>query len=112
MSINYLSVQVPEGDLDDLASLVRKLGDSSIEPLFAHPFDGALLVQIVVPITALNVAILRTWILSRKEARKAMRVVADGVDISGYTAAEVSKILNSLVAPTQDGSLTEGNSER
>jgi hypothetical protein len=97
MSERFVSVQVPEDSRADLERLGEELGGESMAPVSAHPFDGAAFIQVVFPLTTLAAAVLRTWIVKRAEARKNMRVVVDGIEITGYTGAEVKRILDTLV---------------
>jgi hypothetical protein len=94
-----VSVQVPEDELESLQDLTHLTDTTMEDSIVAHPFDGLTMVQILLPITAGTVAILRTWISERQKARKEYRIFADGLDLSGYTASEAVRILESLQAP-------------
>ncbi|MGH3939456.1 MAG: hypothetical protein ACRDTG_12650 [Pseudonocardiaceae bacterium] len=97
MSERFVSVQVSEDSRADLAQLSDELGGDMMMPISAHPFDGVAFIQIVFPLTALSAVVLRTWIEKKAESRKSMRVIVDGIDITGYTSAEAQKILDKLI---------------
>ena len=92
MSDTFL-VQCPESDsgdfdrlLDDL--LKSKAIDLSVKPdvVRVHPFDGQVLLEMVLPVTAGVLAVVRTWIRARYEQKKSYFFMKDGdiIAVAGY----------------------------
>ena len=104
-----MSVQVPEVDEDDLASLARDLKAPASFGI-VRPFDGQALLQTLLPLTIATIPIVTTWLKSRVERAKVYKIVVGGVEISGYSAHEAEAILTQLQAelegqqlPSSDG---------
>lgn len=90
-----IAVQVPADDADELEKLLAEL-DQEQDLVGSRPFDGQVLVTALVIISGGAFGVLRTWIRARADARKEYRVVVDGMEMTGYSGAEVERILNSL----------------
>lgn len=104
----HVSIQVPESDASDLVRLASELGFPDTVPSSVHPFDGSVLVQIAVPFSLATAAVLRTWISARQAARKSMHIMADGIDLTGYTATEAIRLIESM---TEDSTIASSDAE-
>jgi hypothetical protein len=85
-------VQVP---LDDASALEGLIGgmEGATPAGTAHPFDGETVAQVLVLLSTAGFPYFRTWARSRISARKGFKAVINGVEFSGYTAEEVTSIL-------------------
>jgi hypothetical protein len=91
----HIILQVPSTDavaLNKLATDIASDGSTST----VQPFDGEILAQILAALTPTTVPILIAWIRARAASRKSYQVVIDGVQLTGYTPAEVSRIIDRL----------------
>lgn len=101
--MKYVSVQVPEAEASSLTVLTEEAGMRNDDVVRrVHSFDGALTAQILIPLSGAVVAVLRTWMKARQESRSDYRIVADGIELSGYTAAEAEKVLRRLLGASDD----------
>jgi hypothetical protein len=91
----HVILQVPSADAVALNKLAADMA-SDASTSTVQPFDGEILTQIVVLLTPIAVPILIAWIKSRATSRKSYQVVIDGVQLTGYTPAEVSRIIDRL----------------
>lgn len=90
-----LAVLVPESDIEDAESLATAI-KSELSPMRIKPFDGAVLVQVVMVAAPSVYPYFRTWMRSRVEQRKSTEVVIDGVRIRGFNAEEVERIFDKI----------------
>ncbi|MGI5238688.1 hypothetical protein [Dactylosporangium sp. CA-139066] len=88
---NKVLVQVPPADVDDLSALAE-----AAEIVEARPFDGETMLQILYILSPSSLTALVTWIRARAASRKHYRIVVDGVELTGYTAAETERVLAEL----------------
>jgi hypothetical protein len=91
-----ISVQVPEDHSELLAQLGEKLNIDIHTNVVTRPFDGLAMTQILIPVSAAVVSVLKKWIDARQKSRDAYRIFYQGVDISGYTSAEAERIISKL----------------
>lgn len=91
-----ISVQVPAEDPEALTALASELGLTPDDLIAARPFDGLIMLQILVPVSTAAISVLRKWIDARERSRSSYRIFVQGVEITGYTAAEAERILLAL----------------
>lgn len=79
--------------------------NSDAEVMMTRPFDGETAVQAVVLLSSVSFPFFQTWLRRRAEARKAYRIVVDGTELTGYSSAEVERILTIVqkTLPPSDG---------
>ncbi|TCO40517.1 hypothetical protein EV646_11758 [Kribbella antiqua] len=75
-------------ELEELTASV----DGASEPVGARPFDGVVVVQAEIPLTAAAVAILKDWVKARFEQKKSQTVVVRGAKFMGYSADEIREL--------------------
>jgi hypothetical protein len=104
--IETFLIQCPETDAADLDWLKSQLLESGAvnadnQPTIVriHPFDGQVLLEIVLPITTGVLAVVRTWIRARYDQKKASFIKKDGekITISGYGPDKAIEILGSYI---------------
>jgi hypothetical protein len=78
-------VQCPEADANDLAELRNSLtqkraieATGDFEPARVHPFDGQVMLEMVLPLTTAVLTVLRTWIRARYDHKKSTIIMQDG----------------------------------
>jgi hypothetical protein len=81
-------------DEEALADLARDLVDTTL--VTSRRFDGIEVLQALFMVSASSLPILKTWLTSRAEARKATSVAIDGLKLNGYTTREVKQIIEIL----------------
>jgi hypothetical protein len=99
----FISVQVSVEDDDALATLASELGLRLDDPIKVRPFDGIIMLQLLVPFSTAAVSILRKWIDARQKSRSSYRIFAKGIEMTGYTAAEAERVLRALAEEDTDG---------
>lgn len=102
--MTYASVQVPVEDREALMELATDADLGDVEIMAAHPFDGSLMLQVLVPISTAAALVLRKWIDARQKTRQAYRVFVDGIELTGYTLDEVERLLQTKLASQASGS--------
>jgi hypothetical protein len=104
-------IQCPEADAADFDQLVDELVESgAISPsdkpdvVRVHPFDGQVLLEMVLPITTAVLAVVRMWIRARYDQKKSYFVMKDGdiVTIAGYEPDKALEILNQCIQQPDD----------
>jgi|ERR1700704_1063873 hypothetical protein len=102
--IETFLIQCPEDDASDFQNLLSELqesravsADDKPEMVRVHPFDGQVLLEMVLPITAGVLAVVRTWIRARYEQKKAYFIMKDGdiITVAGYEPDKTIEILQS-----------------
>ena len=91
----FVIVQVPEGDADDLAGLAAIAAEDE-DVQMIHPFDGDTVAQILVVLSATTLPFFKTWMSARLNARKSIEVVRKGTKIKGASADDVVNIMQAL----------------
>jgi hypothetical protein len=99
----FISVQVPVEDDEALATLASELGLTLGDPIRVRPFDGIIMIQMLVPVSTAAISILRKWIDARQKSRSSYRIFAKGIEMTGYTAAEAERVLRALAEEDTDG---------
>ncbi|QIS20957.1 hypothetical protein [Nocardia terpenica] len=90
-----LAVAVPADDPsseEDLRELNSGIATEQIAT-DVRPFDGETMIQTVIGLSTVTYPYFRTWVLSRLEHRKVFKIVINGIEMSGYSDAEVQRIL-------------------
>jgi hypothetical protein len=90
-----ITIQVSATERAELESLVAELGAGS-RLLTNRPFDGATLVAALVTLTTAGLPVLRSWLLGRSIERRSTKVTVNGRQFEGYSAEDVTAILNVL----------------
>ncbi len=101
MSELITAIEVPLDDEADLAVLRDEL-QASMSPARSRALDGDTVAQLIVPLTALSVPVLRTWLVTRAQQRKSTVVSWKGRRFVGYSVQEVAE-LTELLSRTLDG---------
>lgn len=96
-------VSVPLSDRSDLDDLRSKI-DGSQGPVESRPFDGAVAVQILVPLTATSITLLRLWLKERYGLKKAQKVTIDGMTFEAHSAEDIAHILEAMEHAKDDTS--------
>ncbi|WP_395244116.1 hypothetical protein ACGGZK_18640 [Agromyces sp. MMS24-K17] len=91
----FVIVQVPEGDVDDLAELIAIAAEDE-EVQMVHPFDGDTVAQILIVASATTLPFFKAWMNARVSARKSLEVIRKGTKIKGASADDVVKIMQAL----------------
>jgi len=99
---DYILVQVPESEADALDQLRPALPDRP-EVSEVQPFDGETVAQLIVAVTSISAPIVIAWIKARAESRKSFQIVVDGVQLNGYTPAEVSRMTRTIEQLAKEG---------
>ena len=74
---------------------MKSLGQP-FERLEVRAFDGDSFLQVVVSMSFTTLPVIVAWIRARAERSKSTVVVADGIELRGYTPAEIDRIVSSL----------------
>ena len=105
-------LQRPEADADDLkellSSLVREGAISaSDESQLArvHPFDGQVMLELLLPLTTAVLAVVRTWIRARYDLKKSTTIMQAGdlIIMQGVDPEKGLEIMNSRVQQPEEG---------
>lgn len=97
-----MSIQVPPEDESALRELALALEVTDPDIVRAHPFDGAVMLHLLVPLTAGAVTVLKTWIRSRQERASHYKITCSGIEITGYSAEEAERFLSKFLAAGSD----------
>ncbi|WP_146081670.1 hypothetical protein [Clavibacter michiganensis] len=93
--MQHVLISVPAEDAKDLAHLQEMLSEPG-QLIESKPFDGVLMLQILVPVTLASVPVLKLWIKSRFELRQTQSVSINGMNFTGYSPKEIEQIAKIL----------------
>lgn len=93
--MSQLLIAVPTEDEAELTALSNALHDETTT-LDSKPFDGATVIQLLVPVTAASIPVLTTWIKARFEHRKNQSISYKGMKFTGYSPDEVEQLMELL----------------
>ena len=86
-------VQLPVDDARDLEELAQLI-DCPQSVGTSRPFDGEVVAQVLVLLGGATFPFFRMWIQGRTETRQNFKVIVNGIEFSGYTATEVTAMLD------------------
>lgn len=91
-------VGVPTSERDNLIDLAGQVEGAS--DLAEHRyFDGAEFVEVVLPLVLTPAAwsLLRSWIVSRAEVQKSIRVSVKGIELTGVKVKDAERMIANLL---------------
>jgi hypothetical protein len=93
MHVEHVMISVPVVDALDLEELTSIQGTRTLE---SKPFDGVVVSQILVPITAVSVPLIKVWIAQRFDHKKAQSFTVRGMKFNAYSAKEIERLVQVL----------------
>jgi hypothetical protein len=94
MAESTLLVCLPANDRQALIDLERLIPQAILSD--SRGIDGAALVQVLVPVSAGALAVLRSWIMARATTRQNIELVVNGHRFRGLSADELERLLRQL----------------
>ena len=95
----HFIIGVPSEDRAELAALVAEIGEP--DDLVEHRyFDASLFVDALIHagMSAAAWDVVRTWIKSRAEVKKATRISVGGIEMTALSPRDAKKMLKNLAA--------------
>ncbi|WP_340678419.1 hypothetical protein [Paraglaciecola sp.] len=91
---NIITIQTSDSEFIET---VKDIRDAAVTPLNTKSFDGmAELTSLVITVTPLIVRELSKIIVAQINAKKSIKVVKGGTEISGLSKDEIIEVLNSI----------------
>ena len=95
--MEHFVISAPPEEISELNELRDSLKDENSEVVGeSKAFDGATVVQLVVPITIGTIAVVRTWIDRRFRFRGDQTITYKGIKIKGHSAKDALEILDKI----------------